>query len=157
MKTITLTNEQYQVLQEMLLEQGFKLCEETKTEIDKWKPKGGDWYISHYGMVDTDYPSTHMREFGTEYQTKEQAEKARDIMKTHNRLLAWLAENDDGFIPDWSDSYQGKYYIYLSHNSKEEGYGFSADWVFTDLSKVYMSKENAEKLCTLLNKGVVEL
>ena len=115
MKTIELTDEQYQVLQSVLLEQGFKLCEETK----------------------------------------EAAEKARAAMRTHNRLLAWLAENDDGWVADWNKHEQAKFSLF--QNVYNGFWSFENNTQYMKLGTVYMSYQNAEKLCKLLNDGMIEL
>ena len=154
MKTITLTNEQYQAL----LNGESVTIEPPKPKVEKWQPKGGEWFVAGEGSIPKQQSYKKFANFGTEYPTKEAAEKARDAMRTHNRLLAWLAENDDGWVADWSDDEQGKYYIYLESNPKEKAsYGFNANWYCRNLVTVYMSEQNAIKLCELLNDGVVEL
>lgn len=152
MKTIQLTDEQYNALM-----QGESVTiEPPKPKIEKWQPRGGDWVIDAFGNVKL---STYMSSanFGTEYPTKEAAEKARDAMRSHNLLLAWLTENDDGWVADWSDINQRKYSLYILYVSNKKYYDFTSDWSCQDLSKVYMSRPNAEKICKLLNEGVVEL
>ena len=160
MKTIQVTDEQFALLQEMSLHQGgFKICKETKTEIEKWQPKGGKWFVNIFGKVAT-VPWTldsDVYDFGMAYPTKEAAEKARDAIRIHNRLITWLAENDDGWVADWSNSGQDKYYVYSKCTPEGEVCDFSADYGFKDISKIYMSRENAITLCKLLNEGVVEL
>jgi hypothetical protein len=154
MKTIQLNEEQYKVLQEVLLEQGFKLCEETKAEIEKWQPKGGDWYVTPNGINQGASFVKH-KNFGMEYPTREAAEKARDAMRVHNRLLAWLAENDDGWVTDWDNTSQWKYYIRYKNDSKQ--WEYSSVCSLDVIGALFMSQQNAEKLCKLLNEGVVEL
>ena len=157
MKTIQLTDEQYQAL----LNGETVTIEPPKPMVEKWQPKGGEYFIGINGRiveVDDDWTSEGPINFGMVYPTKESAEKARDAMRTHNRLLAWLAENDDGWVADWNDNVQAKCHVYLGCDPEEEvPYSFSINWECKDLSTVYMSEKNARKLCELLNKGVVEL
>jgi hypothetical protein len=152
MKTIQLTDEQYQAL----LNGESVTIEPPKPKVEKWQPKGGSWCLTTYGYIvqgSDDY--SEIDNFGMRYPTKESAEKARDAMRVHNRLLACLSENDDGWVADWEDERQEKCYLYFNH--------YDNDWEFAwaiahqQLGTVYMSQQNAEKLCNLLNEGVVEL
>lgn len=149
MKTIQLTDEQYQALM-----QGESVTIEPPKKV-KWEPKGGDWWVSANGCVERDIPSRPTRCFGTEYQTKKAAEKARDAMRTHNRLLAWLAENDDGWIADWSDTSNIKYCVFYKHQTNK--WDILSNNAHRTPGIVYMSHKNAKKLCKLLNDGIVEL
>ena len=142
---------------EVTINKALKQIEELKNkhiEKAKWSPKGGEWSVDAQGSI-INYLKSNLkcREFGTEYQTKEQAEKARDAMRNHNRLLAWLAENDDGWKADWSDI-QRKYFVYLVRDGL---YRVSYITLHKALGTVYMSEANANKLCKLLNEGLVEL
>lgn len=156
MKTIELTDEQYKVLQDMLLEQGFKLCEETKAEIKKWKPKPRDFYVEVHGRVTRSTgPNQKLADFGMYYPTVKMAEKASASMRAHNRLLVWLSENNDGWVADWNNQNQGKYYVRFNVNTGEYLYSWAGSSQI--LGVVYMSWENAHKLCDLLNEGLIEL
>jgi len=122
----------------------------------QWEPQDGDFYVTARGTTATCIPSvSECRNFGTEYQTSKLGKKARDIMRFHNRLLAWVIENDDGFIVDWEDINQEKYYVFYDYDLKYYEHCFET----TDkmLSTVYMSKQNAKKLYKLLNSGEVVL
>lgn len=149
MKTITLTDEQYQAL-----------CNGESVTIEppkpeKWKPKGGNYHVDLNGEVFSSNMQQSKIDFGVVYQTREAAEKARDAMRTHNRVLAWLAENDDGWVADWSDSNQDKWSVFYAHETKK--WVLSGEYKFQNLGSPQMSEANAEKLCKLLNDGVVEL
>ena len=128
---------------------------EAAMEIEKWSPKSGKWAIDSDGDIFQWETTLATREFGTEYQTEEQAIKARDAMRKHNRLLAWLSENDDGWVADWDNKRQEKYFVYYDAYSKNYKILFHIEHVL--LIVVYMSKANAKKLCDLLNRGIVEL
>lgn len=69
----------------------------------KWEPKGWEWYVNSEWDVDNWYSTRDARVFGTEYQTKELAEKARDSMRIHNLLLSRKMEE----CPN-----DGDYFIY---------------------------------------------
>jgi len=146
--TITLTEEQAQ-----------QLCKGESITISpkpkQWEPKGGEYCITTNGKVIKEASLPEFRKFGTERQTQEEAEDARDAMRVHNRLLAWVAENDKGWVADWEDATQTKYYIF--HSYSPEKYGYYSTSQIKDLGTVYMSKSAAERLVKLLNEGVVVL
>ena len=147
MKTIELTEEQYKAL----MENGEIVL---KTPVKKWEPEGGEWTVDWSGDIRELETEQECAKFGTEYPTKERAEKARDAMRTHNRLLAWLDENDDGWVADWGIDEEKFSVCYNHSNKKWDVWGNEfAQYV----GEVYMSKNNAEKLADLLNKGIVEL
>lgn len=120
-----------------------------------WEPKGGEYSIFENGTIAESISTRNSKSFGAEYQTKEQAEWARDQMRSFNRQLAWLAENDDGWKLDTAHRAQQKYYVYF--DTAENQFSPSLDLDYVDLNKIYMSKSNAEKLADLLNKGIVKL
>ena len=148
-------------LKEPLSELSSLLTDEApKPKVEKWQPKGGNCIVFSSGRVDIDVTATEgeyesNRMFGTTYATLKQAEKARDSMRTHNRLLAWLSENDDGWVADWKDDSQKKYFVYCGNYHKLWGHASTIEHKL--LGNLFMSKSNAEKLCKLLNDGVVEL
>ena len=128
--------------------------DEPKT-VEKWEPKAGDWFVSGDGNVSRQNTREDFARFGTEYQTKEAAEKARDAMRAHNRLLAWLSENDDGWVADWGDTSNIKYYVFYKHQTNK--WDILSNSGYRTPGIVYMSHENAKKLCKLLNDGTIKL
>ena len=151
MYTITLTKEQFEQLQSnktLIIN-----LEEPKQE--KWTPSSGEWNIE---LTDYPYKSTiknrRYREAGVEYETEEEAVKAFKALRAYTRQLKWLSENNDGWIADWDNTDQKKYYITFC---KEDSMYKKLQVVsIKSISTIYMSKDNAEKLCRLLNEGVVE-
>ena len=151
MKTINLTDEQYQAL---VNGESVTITPPAK----KWNPCKGNWYVQpmcyREGMTKAHVENYVSIEWHG-YQTKELAEWARDKMRTHNRLLAWLSENDDGWREDWSRRNNGNWSVSYSFTYKEYK---AYDYAYTkDLLDIYMSEENAHKLCKLLNSGEVVL
>ena len=147
--TLTLDDEQMKALQS-----GKAITiEPPKPSIQKWQPKGGDYCILKdfsVALVNNNctYPK-HMT-----YQTQEQAEQAAKALRSYARQLAWLAENSDGWKPDWKDASKQKYYVY--YEEKTNYYEISSNQIHKYINTIYMSKKNAEKLCQLLNDGIVE-
>ena len=122
-------------------------------EIEQWKPKGGDYCILKDFSVALVNNNCTYPKYMT-YQTQEQAEQAAKAIRSYARQLAWLAENSDGWKPDWKDTSKEKYYIY--YDEKTNDYNINSNQVNKNINTIYMSRKNAEKLARLLNEGVVE-
>lgn len=124
--------------------------------IVKWEPIEGNYCVVNY-CLSADYYNkapSNAAASGLTYKTKDQADSAAKAIRAYARQLAWLAENDDGWVADWSDAYQGKYQIYIGHNSNEiKTYRNCTD---QSIGIIYMSQANATKLAQLMNDGIVE-
>ena len=123
-----------------------------KPGIKKWQPKGGDYCILKdfsVALVNNNctYPK-HMT-----YQTESQAEQAAKALRSYARQLSWISENDDGWIADWENCDQLKYYVVQTGKNI---YNTSIARQNKDLATVYMSELNATKLSKLLKYGMVE-
>ena len=62
-----------------------------------------------YGPVDYDRYA-----IGNYFQTKEEAQALADYLKA----LAVVRDDAKGFVPDWSNNKQSKFYVYYSHRKK---------------------------------------
>ena len=149
--TIQLTAEQFEALQS-----GKPITiEPPKSAITKWEPKPGAFTINLVSLVSYEAGSNDKyRLAGAEYQTKAQADSAAKQLRAYARQLAWLAENDDGWVADWSDAYQGKYQIYIEHNGNK--INTHRNFIDRSIGLIYMSEANATKLAQLMNDGIVE-
>lgn len=149
MNTITLTDEQMKALSN-----GQSITIEPPKPFTKWEPKGGTYSLSSSFEVITFLKQESSRLAGMEYQTQQQAEQAAKTLRSSARQLNWISENDDGWRANWNNDNQSKYYIYLDYKSNT----FMHAYVFYTLllNTIYMSKNNATKLCKLLNDGIVE-
>lgn len=150
--TIQLTAEQFQALQS-----GQPITiEPPKAAITKWEPIEGNYCVVNYCLSAGYYDKapSNAADSGLTYKTQSQADSAAKAIRAYARQLAWLAENDDGWIADWNDSQQLKYYVYIEHSSNK----IKLYRNFTDQSFgiIYMSQTNAEKLAQLMNDGIVE-
>ena len=145
--TIQLTAEQFEALQS-----GQPITiEPPKPTIPKWEPRGGNIQITASLNVTGKWEPTSA---GMCYPNTNKANSAAKQLRAYARQLAWLAENDDGWVADWSNYDQGKYFVYIEHKSnKVKGYRNHADQSF---GLVYMSEPNAIKLAQLMNDGIVE-
>ena len=148
--TIQLTAEQFKALKS-----GQSIAiEPPKPAITKWEPKPGAFIIDLILLASYKAVSNNKyRLAGAEYQTKSQADSAAKQLRAYARQLAWLAENDDGWVADWSKD-QKKYYVTYSHEKAE----FEATFCYQSnhLSTIFMSEANAIKLAQLINDDVVE-
>ena len=149
--TIQLTAEQFEALQS-----GQPITiEPPKLAITKWEPKPGIFTLRlALGTSFLSYSEDSYRLAGMEYQTQSQANSAVKQLRAYARQLAWLAENDDGWVADWSDNRQSKFYVYYHHETEKalKSYDASAE----SFGIIYMSEANATKLAQLMNDGIVE-
>lgn len=150
--TIALTDEQAEAL-----ENGESITiEPPKSKPKKWVPKEGSWYIGTTVQSPLQVvcnPASNNT--GLYRDTKKDALKAGLAIRTHNRLLAYVAEFDRGWEADWDDDGQIKYYVYYNKFIEVWDYAYSPlDFV---LSTVYMSEQCAYELVDKLNSGEVVL
>lgn len=121
---------------------------------DKWEPEGGEFYIWANCSIERGHSDPDYRAFGTEYATREQAEKAAKAMRAHNRLLAYVAE----FATDWEsgcDKGVERYYVYFDLARMK--YAHCYDVYTKNMCTVYMPENVAIELASKLNSGEVEL
>ena len=144
--TIQLTAEQFQALQS-----GQPITiEPPKPTTTKWEPRGGNIQITASLNVTGKWEPTSA---GMCYPNINKANSAAKALRSYARQLAWLAENDDGWIADWSKD-QNKYYVTYSHEKAE--FQTSNVYQANHLSTIFMSEANATKLAQLMNDGIVE-
>lgn len=152
--TIQLTVEQFEALQS-----GQPITIEPPKPvipIVKWEPIEGNYCVVNY-CLSADYYNkapSNAAASGLTYKTQSQADSAAKALRSYARQLAWLAENDDGWVADWNNSRQGKYYIYFSNETNTVL--FSNDRIVQTFGLIYMSQANAIKLAQLMNDGIVE-
>ena len=152
--TIQLTTEQFQALQS-----GQPITikpPKPVIPIVKWEPIEGNYCVVNY-CLSADYYNkapSNAAASGLTYKTQSQADSAAKALRSYARQLAWLAENDDGWVADWNNSRQGKYYIYFSNETNTVL--FSNDRIVQTFGLIYMSQANAIKLAQLMNDGIVE-
>lgn len=149
--SIQLTAEQFEALQS-----GQPITiEPPKPTITKWEPIGGKCIIhTELDLQLRNQTFAPYKLLSLGFQTQSQADSAAKALRSYARQLAWLAENDDGWIADWNDYDQYKYYIYYgNNNSRFNKYKcYQAQYINT----IFMSEANATKLAQLMNDGIVE-
>ena len=124
-------------------------------KLEKWKPKhiGSGYRISSSLKViatcnNPDIPPINL------FPSYMLAANACNTITSYLRHLAWLRENDDGWVADWDNNGQVKYRILYDHISKK--WAIHQTYVTYTPGVIYMSKPTAEKLVGLLNSGIVE-
>ena len=151
--TIQLTAEQFEALksgQPITIEPP-----KATIPIAKWEPAGGEYTIKTALEDVVKCKSAKLfRLVGLEYQTQSQAGSAAKQLKAYARQLAWLAENDDGWVADWNDYKQNKYFVGYNHYHQKITRCNVYNTLF--INTIYMSETNASKLAQLMNHGIVE-
>ena len=121
----------------------------------KWQPKGGDWWVDAEGEVVEVDTSGASKDFGTERQTKQQAERAAVEMRRFNRLLALRDELCGDAVANWTDNESNKWILYFDNKDNEWTTGKNQ---YMQYVGVYFANEaSAQKACDMLNSGEVEL
>ena len=124
----------------------------------QWEPRGGRFTITNAAMVSNTpalKDSVEIAGFGTGYDNRASADIARDVMRTHNRLLAYVDEFGGDWEADWSFVSQNKYCI--TYDKLQLQWEVEYKYRTYCLGAVYMSKECAEGLVTKLESGEVVL
>ena len=127
-------------------------------EPKKWEPKGGRFTITNASNVSNTpaLKNSHtVAGFGAGYDNREAAEKARDIMLIHNRLLAYVDEFGGDWVADWSLVSQNKYCI--TYDKLQLQWEVDCNYRTCFLGAVYMSEECAKGLVAKLESGEVVL
>ena len=122
---------------------------------EKWRAKTKFFQISQYGIANKadDHHNTFSSNPG--FNSKSYAEMVADEVYKLKAMYSWLEENDDGWKPDWEDEDQTKYYVV--YNNSYNRYSVRKSYIVENTLCVYMSNDNAYKLCGLLNNGLVKL
>jgi hypothetical protein len=122
--------------------------------VAKWQPKGGDYYISCNGVIETCGSTNDFKSYGVERATKEQAQRASIEMRRFNRLLALRDELCGDDVPTLESSNISKYFIVYN--------GFENTWDVSAMYKGFVTpcfktEQQARRACDMLNSGEVEL
>lgn len=96
-------------------EEAAKLREMIEKEKNKkWEPKGGDWFVDIEGDVREGFSDAASSNFGAEFETEAAANKASIAYRQYHRLYKLAEELNEGWEPDWSNRYYGKWFICYS-------------------------------------------
>lgn len=112
---------------------------EQEAKPKQWEPKGGSYKYHVTGSMSS----------------SALVEKSLDALHSYNRLLAYKAEFDADFVPDFNNQRQIKSCVHFEHDSKRFDCSTSIDW--QALTVVYFSEQAAKELVRKLNSGEVVL
>ena len=109
----------------------------------KWQPTSGDWCIYGTGEICEDGTSEESQDFGTERQTKEQAERAAVEMRRFNRLLALRDELCGDEVVNWTDNGSNKWILYFDNKELvKDDQIIITDCIFSTHQHFCLCKEN---------------
>ena len=117
---------------------------------EEWQPEGGEFQITGAGWVAES--SLSGREFGMRRTTRAMAERAKDEMRIHHRLLAWRDEYCPDYRLDWK---QMALTVQFDHNHKK-WVGAKANARETP-GAVYFPLSIIDTLVDKLNSGLLKL
>lgn len=120
--------------------------------MNNWHPKVGNWHIGIRGEVYHLNSDGNPDQFGLDRDTQDETYKAWASMMTHNRLLAYVAEFDKDYTPNW-DVELPKWFIYQIGDKWYTDYTLRLKAV----GCVYMSENCAKGLILKLQSGEVIL
>lgn len=131
MKTITIDG--LQIPTDKLIAAGWKAPEEKKSIV--WKPVKGEcyYYIDSCGNVlrtawgdDCSYYDDISRsDYGNIYKSFEEVQRAVDLTKATVRVNRRIEELNDGWVADWKNDNQKKWYIVVNKYDSWNKFSFS--------------------------------
>lgn len=142
-KTIELTDEQWAAY-----ERGEPV---TVQKPKLWEPKGGEFTIFVEDVFQAN-SSNDYRQFGLEYPTKEQAERARDLMRPSHHYIAYAMEH----WPDYEVPSIGEMAYCVTYD------GDFARWILDGSRYIrrpgvpYGPEDKVRELADRLNRGEVK-
>jgi hypothetical protein len=150
MKTITLTDEQWEILQS-----GEPITIEPP-KPKHWKPQAGEWYVSATGVACPtnellDPTKESARQHGLIYTRQEHAQMAAKAMRTFNRLLVYKTEHDPYY------TFKFDRVNWFIHQTSSGSWIAANHTAMQNPTTVYMSKNVATRLAERLNSGEVQL
>ena len=120
--------------------------------VEKYEPKLGEYYIYGNGVIrDIFGKVVEYTAVGRAFDTKEKAEKARDIMVKHDIILKYVIDHDPDYEFDEKNLRNNYYLTY-----------FNGKWTvgslvqFYHFGTVYMPRWVAEKLVDDLNNNRID-
>jgi hypothetical protein len=128
-----------------------------QSDVDWLKKTMKYWYIDDCGDVVWGICEAfpHNKLTGNYFKTKEIAERKfadieDEISQKFVKIENYVRNNDDGFIPNWSDYTQCKYYVYYDCRD-EKWRPIQVNQSRTN--SFHMSKEMVDKVIEMLNNG----
>lgn len=110
------------------------------------------WYIDNDDCGDNSIEWTNDPNFPKDnplcyYPNKEYAEKALNLQKLNNALLAFKYCYNADYEPDWEDNDERKYYVYQAYLN-DGTTSFSTDYTtYRDMNTIYFSEAEIARKC----------
>ncbi|MCP3670477.1 MAG: hypothetical protein GY814_08580, partial [Gammaproteobacteria bacterium] len=131
---------------------------ELKTVQEQEEPMlectGGDLYLTLNSKTGTGKSNTAWKRLGIEHETEAteagERRKQQEIINNHAIRL----NKKDGFVADWADKNQLKYYACFNEHYKK--WRSSSSTKTRTIGHVAMSPESISYLCGKLNKGLIK-
>ena len=114
----------------------------------------GGRYTLEYCWNDDDYDKELMQR-GNVFRKRETVEQVANKHQIVNKIAAFVEQFDDGWVADWENWRQEKYFVCFNHKTRKYEIMFN---IYKESPEVpYMSKACAQALCDALNNGEYEL
>jgi hypothetical protein len=132
---------------------------EVEKKKKKWEPEGGPCFIRGDGSIGMarkipNNKPDYYKEEGRAFPTEKTAEKAYKMIRSYQRLIAYVLEHCPVWEPDWCSSEEDIAYIYYEHDAEKWDFVLYHDIEYIGIP---MPGNVAEELCEKLNSGEVEL
>ena len=127
--------------------------ESLKAQDKKYEPMPGNFNVTGHGDISTAGSFGKYLEFGRAFDTKEKAEKARDIMKTHDIILKYVIDHAPDYEPDWTDC-EEKWSVSFDYYNKR--WTIENTYLKKCIGEIYMPRWVAEQLEDDLNNNRID-
>ncbi len=137
-----------ELLREELGSVALKLEALEAKKVEKWSPKGGEWFLISDGVIIKAESTKDCKNFGTERSTEAECEDLRKKQEWLNLTHAYACENDgvQEFVYD-----MGNWCVVKNdHETIAEFYSS-----VYDPEKVYMTKRDAKEFARLCEEDLI--
>lgn len=148
--TLTIPSVEYDELSSGEFSDLFEQVPEKSVSIYDLNYSDKYYYIEHDYVREGTWTDHHadreLLSLGNVFLTEEEAEKELKKRIAITTIKRFIYNNGMEFEPDWSDSYQRKYFIIYNPFTKEFKYGFGIDWVNLYILPYLRSEEDCLKV-----------
>ena len=128
---------------------------EYRVKKQKWQPsEQGDFYITSDNQIDT-HPSDGHVDFGVVFYSLDDAEKTAKVFRKFHRLYQLALDFNEGWIPDWTDGKQRKYFVEYDNFNKEWNINYTVSYQL--LNSIYFKSQRiAKHAIKMIEEGALE-
>lgn len=151
---------------EQLRDEFISKLEDDKKEFELTYPEHEEtlYYISNANanicdiyFFDNDNLSKTVFEHGLYFKTKEEAEQHLKERKLLFKLHQWAKLKNDGWVPDWSNGDEIKYYIFYDYYRKELHFSFKNSTSTIDKLPYFKSEKISEECIDMFGDEIKEV